>query len=356
VETSAFDFVLPDELIATEPVDPRDRARLMVVHRLENRFEHRTVRDLPDLLAPGDLLVRNDTRVVPARLVGTREATGGKWEGLFLRALPAPANDSRSERWEVLATTRGKPLPGETVVVGEGAGLRLALLEQGEGGRWIVQPEPSASTAELLARYGRVPLPPYIRKGIEGPGDRLSYQTIYARVPGAVAAPTAGLHFTEELFARLAARGVEAVDLTLHVGLGTFRPIETPRIEDHVLHAEWAELSPATAAAVNFTRSGGQRVVAVGTTSARVLETAALSAEPQSCDARAFQGETAVYLRPGHSFRAVDALFTNFHLPRSSLIVLVSAFAGVELIRAAYAEAIREKYRFYSYGDAMLIL
>jgi S-adenosylmethionine:tRNA ribosyltransferase-isomerase len=350
LETSAFDFALPDELIAQHPVEPRDRSRLMVVRRDAGTIGHATFADLPGLLAAGDVLVRNNTRVVAARLVGRREATGGRWEGLFLR------EEEAGGCWEVLATTRGKPTAGEWVVVGEedAEGLRLALVEKRDAGRWLVRPESSEPAAALLERFGKVPLPPYIRKGTEGPGDRLKYQTLYAQVPGAVAAPTAGLHFTADLLDRLAARGIDTLDLTLHVGLGTFRPIEAERIEDHVLHAEWAELSPATAETLNARRRLGGRVVAVGTTSARVLETAALGSPDRTI--RPFTGETALYLRPGHVFLGVDALVTNFHLPRSSLLVLVSAFAGVELVREAYAEAVREKYRFYSYGDAMLIL
>jgi S-adenosylmethionine:tRNA ribosyltransferase-isomerase len=348
LQTSTFDFALPDELIAQHPAEPRDRSRLMVVDRRAGRWEHARFDELPERLNPGDVLVRNDTRVIPARLIGHREATGGKWEGLFLRALP-----DGDGTWEVLATTRGKPATGERVVVGRG--LRLSLVARGEAGRWVVRPEghEGEPPAALLERHGEVPLPPYIRKGREGPGDRLRYQTLYARVPGAVAAPTAGLHFTDDVFRRLAARGIGSVDCTLHVGLGTFRPIEAERIEDHVLHAEWAELGPTAVAALAACRARGGRIVAVGTTSARVLETAAAAGEGTL---RGFAGETALYLRPGHVFRGLDALLTNFHLPRSSLLVLVSALAGVDLIRAAYAEAIRERYRFYSYGDAMLIV
>ena len=351
METSAFDFDLPDDLIAQQPAEPRDRSRLMVVRRSEQRIEHRVFAELPGLLALGDVLVRNNTRVVPARLVGHRVATGGKWEGLFLRALA-------TGDWEVLATTRGKPAEGERVVVGRegGEALTLTLVAKGEAGRWVVRPESDDSVPALLERFGRVPLPPYIRKGREGPGDRLRYQTLYARVPGAVAAPTAGLHFTDDVFRRLGERGIATADITLHVGLGTFRPIETDRIDDHVLHAEWAELTAETAAILNARRAAGGRIVAVGTTSARVLESASAGVSTEPPLIRPFSGETAMYLRPGHAFRGLDALLTNFHLPRSSLIVLVSALAGVELIRAAYVEAVRERYRFYSYGDAMLIL
>jgi S-adenosylmethionine:tRNA ribosyltransferase-isomerase len=358
LQTAAFDFVLPDELIAQSPVEPRDNARLMVVHRGTGRWEHHRFESLPEWLNPGDVLVRNNTRVIPARLLGHREATGGRWEGLFLRARPEGT-------WEVLATCRGKPAAGEHVIVGHG--LRLQLVARGEAGRWIVRPKASSQAngagadagpqaTALLEEHGQVPLPPYIRKGREGPGDRLWYQTLYAQVPGAVAAPTAGLHFTESLFRRLAARGVASVDCTLHVGLGTFRPIDAECIEDHRLHAEWAELAPSAAAALNQARLHGGRIVAVGTTSARVLETAARGGSGPGGTLQGFAGETELYLRPGHTFRGLDALITNFHLPRSSLLVLVAALAGVDLIRAAYAEAIRQRYRFYSYGDAMLIL
>jgi S-adenosylmethionine:tRNA ribosyltransferase-isomerase len=349
VQTSAFDFELPDDLIAQHPAEPRDRSWLMVVRREAGRLEHRTFAELPDLLDPGDVLVRNNTRVVAARLIGHRATTGGRWEGLFLRELPDGA-------WEVLASTRGHPVVGERVVVGRG--LVLTLLARGEDGRWLVRPErdEDEAAAALLERHGEVPLPPYIRRGREGPGDRLRYQTVYARVPGAVAAPTAGLHFTDDVFRRLAGRGIALVDATLHVGLGTFRPIQADRIEDHVLHAEWAELSAPAVATLNAHRARGGRVVAVGTTSARVLESAALASAGGSGLFEPFAGETALYLRPGHAFRGLDALLTNFHLPRSSLLVLVSALAGVDLIREAYAEAVRRRYRFYSYGDAMLIL
>jgi S-adenosylmethionine:tRNA ribosyltransferase-isomerase len=279
---------------------------------------------------------------VPARLIGTREATGGRWEGLFLQGLA-------DGRWEILATTRGKPVVGERIVVGQG--LVLTLDEKGGDGRWLIRPGSKESVQTLLEEYGRVPLPPYIRDGQEGPGDRQQYQTIFARVPGAVAAPTAGLHFTEKVFGRLAERGISWVDVTLHVGVGTFRPIAVDQIEDHVMHAESGELGESAAETLNACRARGGRIVAVGTTSARLLETAAATGHIEP-----FSGDTAIYLRPGHSFRGCDALLTNFHLPRSSLLVLVSAIAGIDLVRAAYHEAVKEGYRFYSYGDAMLIV
>lgn len=352
LETSAFDFVLPDDLIAQRPVEPRDHSRLMVVRRDSGTIEHLRFVDLPDLLGIGDLLVRNHTKVVPARLVGRRVSTGGKWEGLFLKVL------ADSDCWEILATTRGKPVAGESVVVAgvDAEELILSLVSKWEGGRWVVRPESSEPVFALLERFGWVPLPPYIRKGVEETGDRSRYQTVYARVPGSVAAPTAGLHFTDRVFERLAAKEIISHDVTLHVGIGTFRPIEVERIEDHVLHAEWAELSQATASAVNRARGNQKRVVAVGTTSARVLETGAIAAPSGRREVSAFQGETSTYLRPGHTFRGIDALVTNFHLPRSSLLVLVSAFAGIDLTREAYAKAVQERYRFYSYGDAMVVL
>jgi S-adenosylmethionine:tRNA ribosyltransferase-isomerase len=346
VFAAEFDFELPDDLIAQHPIEPRDHARLMVIDRERRRWEHRIFAELPELLEPRDVLVRNDTKVVPARLAGRRATTGGRWEGLFLRERPDGA-------WEMLATTRGRPAPGEHVIVGKG--LHLVLEERGPGGSWLVRPERQAehdrSAWALLEQHGETPLPPYIRRGREATGDRIAYQTIYAERPGSVAAPTAGLHFTDEVFTRLAARGITWVNLTLHVGLGTFRPIERERLEDHVMHAERAELCAEAASALESRRRAGGRVVAVGTTSARTLEAAAAGESLQ-----AFQGEIQLFIRPGHVFRGLDALITNFHLPRSTLIVLVSAFAGFDLTRAAYADAIRERYRFFSYGDAMLIL
>jgi S-adenosylmethionine:tRNA ribosyltransferase-isomerase len=343
VRTDEFDYHLPPELLARYPVEPRDHSRLMVLRRGSRGVEHRRFFDLPDLLAPGDVLVRNNTRVVPARLVGSREATNGRWEGLFLRA-------RSDDAWELLAKTRGRPRPGERVRTD--SGLVLELVDRVGDGRWLARPSPPGDAFELLERHGQVPLPPYIRKGLADPEDRLRYQTIFAAAPGSVAAPTAGLHFTPRLIDRLRERAIESVDLTLHVGLGTFRPIEAERIEEHTLHAEWAEVPDSAAAALNTARRRGGRIVAVGTTSVRTLETAA----DEAGVVHPFAGETALYLRPGHHFRAIDAMVTNFHLPRSSLLVLVSAFAGIEPIRAAYAEAIREGYRFYSYGDAMLIV
>lgn len=354
--TSEYDFALPDDLIAQHPIEPRDASRLMVVDRLAGTIGHHHFDELPTFLQSPDVLIRNNSRVIPARLVGRRRSTGGKWEGLFLTS----RNDGS---WEILAKTRGRPALGEVVVIhgddneGEDGGLPLVLEGRGERGSWLVRPlserpnEQGAPALFLLNRYGRPPLPPYIRRGIAIRDDEISYQTVYAIRPGSVAAPTAGLHFTESVFEGLAAKGVEVVDATLHVGLGTFRPIEAETLEAHRMHAEWAELSAETAEALREHRRRGGRIVAVGTTSTRTLESAAASGT-----IRAFSGPTELFIKPGHAFRGVDALITNFHLPRSSLLVLVSAFAGLDLTRAAYAEAVERRYRFFSYGDAMLIL
>ena len=347
MRASEFDFDLPEDLIAQFPVEPRDCARLMVVNRRSGTWEHRIFSELPELLHSRDILARNVTQVVPARLLGRREVTGGKWEGLFLRDRP-------DGTWQILARTRGLPTIGEHIIIGEN--FHLILEARSEGGSWIVRPQQSAadreSTGALLERYGHTPLPPYIRRDRETPNDRTRYQTIYAQRPGSAAAPTAGLHFTPELFVRLADKGVTWVDVTLHIGIGTFRPIQVEHLEEHAMHAEWAELAESAAMALETRRREGGRVVAVGTTTVRTLETAA---SPQKC-LRPFSGETQLFIQPGHVFYGTDALITNFHLPRSSLLVLVSAFAGVELTRAAYAEAVHEQYRFFSYGDAMLIL
>ncbi len=336
-----LDYELPPELIAQQPVEPRDRSRLMVVHRTRGTIEHRLFADLPAIVRPGDCLVMNDTRVLPARLVGRRLATGGRWEGLFLGEATAGA-------WEMVCQTGGRPQAGEAFGLDDGV-ARLVLQERLPNGRWLMRPEPDLPPGEFLDRYGHVPLPPYIRGGEEGPGDRDRYQTVFAARPGAIAAPTAGLHFTTELLDRLRERGVELVRLTLHVGLGTFLPIRES-LERHVMHAERGELPATAAETIRRVRSAGGRCVAVGTTCVRVLETVASAGE-----LTAWSGETALFIRPPYRFRVVDALITNFHLPRTTLLALVHAFAGEQLCRAAYEAAVRERYRFYSFGDAMLI-
>jgi S-adenosylmethionine:tRNA ribosyltransferase-isomerase len=337
-----FDYELPPELIAQEPCPERARSRLLVVRRADASLAGRHFCDLPDLLRPGDLLVLNDTRVLPARLLGRRARTGGKWEGLFLQQRPGGL-------WEMLSQTRGRLLAGETIQIEPGP-LELTLVSRTEAGHWLVRPSNPGSPAELLPVHGHVPLPPYIRKGQATGADRERYQTVYARQPGAVAAPTAGLHFTPALFESLRQRGIHWAFITLHVGLGTFQPLQGD-VTQHTMHREWGEMSADTAQAVAACRQRGCHVVAVGTTTVRVLETAAASGS-----IRPWCGETELFIRPPFEFKAVHALITNFHLPRSTLLLLVGAFAGVDLIDKAYKTAIAERYRFYSYGDAMVIL
>lgn len=336
VRTSDFDYDLPPELIAQQPVEPRDSARLLVVSKGTGALAHRHVRDLPGLLDPGDLLVLNDTRVMAARLLGVRTDTGGKVEVLLLR-------EHEDGSWDALLRPARSAAPGRGYRLEAAAGPLTAT---------VVRREDEVVTVTLdrpvdPATAGAVPLPPYIH-GYDGDPER--YQTIYAREPRSAAAPTAGLHFTPALFERLDAAGIERAFLTLEVGPGTFTPVRTEDPSRHVLPPERYRLPPATAGAIRAARAEGRRVVATGTTVVRTLEHAFAGS------AGAAEGETALFIRPGHEFRAVDALLTNFHLPRSTLLMLVSAFAGHELMRAAYAEAVRERYRFYSFGDAMLIL
>jgi S-adenosylmethionine:tRNA ribosyltransferase-isomerase len=356
--THWFDYELPRELVAQEPLRRRIDARLLVVDRQRQEIEHRHVRDLPYLLSSGDRLVLNDTRVIPAQLAGNRVQTGGRWQGLYI--------ETTSEgHWRILCKTRGHLRPGDAIMLvdREGRpGAKLWLIERLEEGQWLAHPETDVSTEALLATLGRVPLPPYIRGGKMVDADVENYQTVFARRPGAIAAPTAGLHFTGELLRSLAARGVSSSAITLHLGLGTFRPIETEKIDEHRMHSEWGEISQATADELNATRDAGGRLIAVGTTVTRLLETAVRSdPEVQSSPAGKFsippwQGQTDLFIRPPFEFRAIDALMTNFHFPRTTLLVLVQSFGGRELIADAYRQAIREEYRFYSYGDAMLIL
>jgi S-adenosylmethionine:tRNA ribosyltransferase-isomerase len=346
-ELAHYDYELPPELIAQAPLSQRSDARLMVVDRGRQSIDHAHIRDLPEILRPHDCLVLNDTRVVPARLVGRRTATGGYWQGLYLQ-------HDAAGHWQILSKTRGHLQAGETITLQNSRGqdgVALRLLAKQPAGEWIVAPESSQSVWELLQEHGRVPLPHYIRHGEMVPADIERYQTVYAQHPGSVAAPTAGLHFTTALMDDLTQRGVEWARVTLHVGLGTFRPIAVDRLDEHVMHQEWAEINDSTVAAIQLARSQGGRCIAVGTTSMRTLETAALSG-----GLAPFRGETNLFIRPGFTFRAVDALLTNFHLPRSTLLVLVRTFGGDELMRRAYRIAIDQSYRFFSYGDAMLIV
>ncbi|HXD85811.1 MAG TPA: tRNA preQ1(34) S-adenosylmethionine ribosyltransferase-isomerase QueA [Urbifossiella sp.] len=333
-----FDYELPERLIAQQPAPRRDESRLLVLHRGDGRLEHLVFRDLPELLAPGDLLVINDTRVLPARLIGHRDKTGGQWEALFL-------NKTADGLWEMLAKTRGHPVSGEAFIA-EG-GLRLILRGRTDEHHWLMAPDAPGEPDDLLVRFGQVPLPPYIRRGRAESDDAERYQTVYAEKLGSVAAPTAGLHFTPELLGRLQEKGIANAGVTLHVGLGTFAPVKVDDPAKHAIHREWCEVTAATCEAIRACRERGGRVIAVGTTATRTLETARM---------RPFRGETDLYIRPPFDFRVVEGLITNFHLPRTTLLLLVGAFAGSDLLRRAYEEAIRHAYRFYSYGDAMLVL
>ena len=347
ISLADLDYELPAGLVAQRPLEPRDASRLLVVRRAGGRLEDRAFRDLPALLCAGDVLVRNDTRVFPARAF-FRRATGGRIEALFLRPLICARGE---ERWEALL--RGRPRPGERLAgetLGEAWTVRCdeALGE----GRWALASESGRSVLDLLGEVGKTPLPPYIHAPLDD-GER--YQTLYARAVGSAAAPTAGLHFTPEVDAALAAAGVAVETITLHVGLGTFRPLQVERLAANRLHAERFEVEDAAWRCIAAARRQDRRVVAVGTTTVRTLEHLALSA-PEADEDGVRRGETDLFIRPGFGFRVVDAMLTNFHLPRSSLLALVMAFCGIDQTRAAYSHAVAARYRFYSFGDAMLAL
>jgi S-adenosylmethionine:tRNA ribosyltransferase-isomerase len=357
--TSEYDYDLPKDLIAQHPLANRGDARMMVVDRKNDQIIHSHIRNLSEFITPRDCLVVNDSRVVPARLIGYRSSTRGRWEGLFLSA------DDHG-LWRVLGKARGKLVPGETIqLLNEQARdeFRIRLIEKEADGVWVVRPEPlkpepASDLWQLLERVGRVPLPHYIRAGEMIASDRQRYQTVYAKEPGSVAAPTAGLHFTEEALQALKHQGIHLARVTLHVGIGTFRPISTEEIEDHSMHHEVVRVTETACQTINETRGQGGRVIAIGTTAVRSLESAAAHAGVDSSQAplAPWSGETNLYIQPGYKFRVVDGMLTNFHLPRSTLLVLVSTIGGKELIKSAYREAMREEYRFFSYGDAMLIV
>ncbi|HLE77232.1 MAG TPA: tRNA preQ1(34) S-adenosylmethionine ribosyltransferase-isomerase QueA [bacterium] len=354
-----FDYALPPELIAQHPVHPRDTARLMVVDRVTGRYEHRMFSELPEFLTAGDAIVINDTRVIPARLRG-RKPTGGAVEILLLRPALNPSGTSGSRpatgspqagpiegaRWEALVTPGRGTGPGTRVTIGPDVEVEIA--GRHPGGVRLVHIHADQPVLEVLRRHGEVPLPPYVHERLERVDD---YQTVYATHPGAVAAPTAGLHFTDDLIARLEGAGVQFVRITMHIGLGTFRPVTSDEISAHRMEAEWYEVSPDAAHRINEARRAGGRIVVVGTSTVRTLETLAAP------DGRVGHGSgwATLFIYPGFQFTAADLLVTNFHLPKTTLMMLVSAFGGQALIRQAYAEAIVRRYRFYSFGDAMLI-
>jgi S-adenosylmethionine:tRNA ribosyltransferase-isomerase len=356
MRVDAFDFELPPERIALEPASPRDSARMLVVEADGSLIDAR-VSDLPDFLRPGDALVVNDTRVIAARLEGVRVRgdAAASIEATLIRRI----DDCR---WRALVRPAKKLRVGERVRFGETMESSVCLLalldaeveEKGEAGEVLLRFEfAGAALDDAIERLGQAPLPPYIAaRRAPGEKDRADYQTMFAAIPGAIAAPTAGLHFTSALVDRIALRGVSVHRVTLHVGAGTFLPVKVDYTRDHRMHAEEGRIDAATAAALNAVRLKGGRIVCVGTTSARILE----SATDERGYVRAFDGETSIFITPGYRFRAVDVLMTNFHLPRSTLFMLVSAFSGLETMRGAYAHAIEKDYRFYSYGDACLLV
>lgn len=339
MKKSDFDFYLPEELIAQTPLERRDGSRLLALDKYSGEIEHRHFYDLPDFLKAGDCLVMNNSRVLPARLIGTRK-TGGMVELVLLR-------DLGDGRWECLSRPGRKTKPGTELSFGDGE-LNAAVEAVVEGGNRIVRFDYEGIFLEVLERLGKMPLPPYIKEELNEP-ER--YQTVYSRELGSAAAPTAGLHFTEELLEKLRVKGVKLCYVTLHVGLGTFRPVKEDEIEDHEMHSEFCVIPEETAQAVNETKRAGGRIIAVGTTSCRTLESFA----KEDGTLEACSGWTNIFIYPGYKFKCIDALITNFHLPESTLIMLVSALAGRENILNAYKTAVEERYRFFSFGDAMFI-
>jgi S-adenosylmethionine:tRNA ribosyltransferase-isomerase len=333
-----FDYYLPDELIAQHPCEPRDHSRLMILNREEKTIDHRYFYNLPEYLKPGDTLVFNDTKVIPARLIGAKSETGGKIEVFLLHR--ASGND-----WEVLVKPGKRAKPGTVVEFGEE--LRCKILNETEYGGRIARFIYSGIFEEILDRLGETPLPPYIKEKLK---DKERYQTVYARERGSAAAPTAGLHFTKELMQAIEKLGVNLAFVTLHVGLGTFRPVTVEKITDHLMHREYYSVSEEAAALINNTKRQGHRVIAVGTTAIRTLETVGKSGTIVSKS-----GWTDIFIYPGYKFKMIDALITNFHLPKSTLLMLISAFAGRDTVMSAYQEAVERRYRFFSFGDAMFI-
>ncbi len=341
MNTADFDFHLPEELIAQTPLEKRDSSRLLIVDRETGQFSDQHFDNIIDQLEPGDALVMNNTRVLPARLYGTKPETGGHVELLLLK-------NTQGDFWEVLAKPAKRLRVGTRVYFGDGR-LTATVTEELEHGGRIVRFDYQGIFLEVLESLGEMPLPPYIHEKLE---DRERYQTVYAKENGSAAAPTAGLHFTEELLDKIAAKGVKLVYLTLHVGLGTFRPVSVDNLEEHEMHSEFYSLSEEAAETLRQVKASGHRIVAVGTTSIRTLETIGSKFDGQI---QADSGWTNIFIKPGYQWKIVDAFSTNFHLPKSTLVMLVSAFAGRQLTLQAYEHAIAERYRFFSFGDAMFI-
>ncbi|AWI06826.1 tRNA preQ1(34) S-adenosylmethionine ribosyltransferase-isomerase QueA [Clostridium drakei] len=340
MKVTDFDFYLPEELIAQCPLEKRDEARLMLLDKNTGEIEHKIFKDIIDYLEPGDCLVLNDTRVLPARLIGSKENTGGKIEFLLLKRID-------KDKWETLVKPGKRAQVGTRFVFGDGE-LKAEVVSVEEDGNRIVQFEYEGIFEEVLDKLGQMPLPPYIKEKLE---DKEMYQTVYSKEQGSAAAPTAGLHFTEELLKKIEEKGVNIAFLTLHVGLGTFRPVKVENIQDHNMHSEYYTMSKETADIINKAKKSEKKVIAVGTTSCRTLETIG----DDKGEVREQSGWTDIFIYPGYKYKVVDRLITNFHLPESTLIMLVSALAGREKIMNAYNTAVKERYRFFSFGDAMFI-
>ena len=340
MKVSDFNYNLPKELIAQVPIKNRDQSRLMVLDRKNKTIENKIFKDIIDYLEPGDCLVRNNTKVIPARLYGVKEETGANVEFLLLKRI-------EGDIWEVMVKPGKKLMPGARVNFGNGA-LKAEILEKLDGGNRKVKFEYSGIFNEILNEIGLMPLPPYIHEKLK---EKDRYQTVYAKYEGSAAAPTAGLHFTDELFEKLKEKGVEVANVTLHVGIGTFRPVKVENIEEHDMHSEHFYIKAEDAEKINKAKKEGHRVIAVGTTSCRVLESIA----DENGYVKEVEGDTSIFIYPGYKFKCLDALITNFHLPESTLIMLVSALAGKDFIMQAYEEAVKEQYKFFSFGDAMFI-
>ena len=343
-----FDYELPEELIAQKPADKRDASRLLVVHRETGETEHRHFYDILEYLNEGDCLVLNNSKVLPARLYGIKGGTGAKVEFLLIKRIDG-------DRWETMVRPGKRLKPGDSVMFSEDPLLKADIIDYGNDGTRIVEFSYDGIFMERLEEIGSMPLPPYIERQSENE-DRDRYQTVYCKEEGSVAAPTAGLHFTEELLEKARAKGVELAYVTLHVGIGTFRPVKCENIEDHSMHFEEYHIDEKTAEIINRAKAEGRRVISVGTTSTRTVESAAYFDEEKDCwQVRSGENSTGIFIYPGYEFRIIDSLITNFHLPKSTLLMLISALYNREKILEVYQEAIREKYRFFSYGDAMFI-